>query len=920
MIVPLLFACKSRDAVKIDYEKYTLDNGLEVVLHEDHSDPVVAVAIQFHVGSSREKPGKTGFAHFFEHMLFQRSEHLPRNSFFEKIAAMGGEFNGGTGQDGTIYYEAVPRDGLEKILWMESDRMGFFVNTVTQAGLEREIDVILNEKRQTADNTAYGQIMAILSKEMYPEGHPYSWAVIGEMDDIRSATIEDVKDFYHTYYVPQNATLCIAGDFDPVETKAMVEKYFGEIAKGNDVPVPQPQPAVLESIRKVYYEDPFAPFPFLLRVYPTAEMNHEDEQALSVLSQLLAGSKKSPLYRTLVSTGLAQEAYSANWSQEIAGMTMFQVPAYPGVSLDSVDAGIEEGLRLFESEGINPESLEAVKASIETGMYGQLSSVLNKAMTLAQTNEFCGKPDAFTDQIEDLKSVTAEDVMRVYEKYIKGHNYLSISMVPQGSAALAVTGGTPARVTVEKVDDASSSQMSSQAGAIVDDDYEFTPSSFDRSIEPAYLPNTPESNIPAIWNASLDNGMALSGITHDEIPMVNFSIIIKGGHLLDPAGKPGVAYLNARMMNNGTALRTPEDLETALDILGAMVNVYAGKDRTTISGSCLSRNFGKTLRIVEEMILQPRFDEEYFEIEKNNAISMIQSDRMDPDAIARDAMGTIFFGEGNPYSTAVYGTEESIASITVDDLKNYYENYMSPVGAAFLIAGDIDEASCKSALSSLVNDWKGEAVTVTRPDYGRMEGSEGELYFIDFPGAMQSSILVFGEAPTSKDPDFPKLQVANFRLGSGSNGMLFKKLRLERGYTYGAYSSFVTSPDYGYFMATSSVQAAATEPSVGLFREILGGYGDNFTQEMLDQTKDALIRQNAFAFETNYNLLDMLTTSFVGELPQDFVKQQEDIIRNTTVEDIREICDEYLNPDELSIVVVGDAKTQKKNFRNAKSL
>src|SRR5574344_1942548 len=251
------YGCSSDkgERLSVNYQKYTLENGLDVVLHEDHSDTIVWVAIQFHVGSGREKMGKTGFAHFFEHTLFQRSENLPRNAFFQKISSMGGNFNGGTWQDGTIYYETVPRDALEKVLWMESDRMGFFINTVTQAGLDREVDIILNEIRQTADNTAYGQLEAIFAKEMYPAGHPYSWTVGGEMDDIRSATIEDVKDFYNTYYIPQNATIAIAGDFDMEQTKAMDEKYFGEIKKGNDIERPLVRPAELDEIKKVYYED-----------------------------------------------------------------------------------------------------------------------------------------------------------------------------------------------------------------------------------------------------------------------------------------------------------------------------------------------------------------------------------------------------------------------------------------------------------------------------------------------------------------------------------------------------------------------------------------------------------------------------------------------------------------------------------------
>ncbi|MFA6335478.1 MAG: pitrilysin family protein, partial [Bacteroidales bacterium] len=299
MAMLALSCAKQEPKVELNFTQYTLDNGLKVILHEDHSDPLVALAIQYHVGSGREKPGKTGFAHFFEHMLFQRSENLPRNAFFQNIAKMGGNFNGSTNSDGTNYYEAVPRDALEKILWMESDRMGFFINTVTQGGLEREIDIVSNEKRQNYDSQPYGYSSIITANEMFPAGHPYSWTTIGEIADLKSATLDDVKEFYGNYYVPNNATLVLTGDFDLKQTKELIQKYFGEIRKGEDVPKPEIQPLELKEAKKIVWEDSYAKLPQITVSYPTVEAYNKDSYALQYFTSLFANGKKSPLYKVV---------------------------------------------------------------------------------------------------------------------------------------------------------------------------------------------------------------------------------------------------------------------------------------------------------------------------------------------------------------------------------------------------------------------------------------------------------------------------------------------------------------------------------------------------------------------------------------------------------------------------------------------
>lgn len=919
LITPLLLSCcgnKETEKLSVNYTQYTLENGLKVVLHQDKSDPIVCVAIQYHVGSGREKAGKTGFAHFFEHMLFQRSENLPRNAFFQKISAMGGNFNGGTGQDGTVYYDVVPRDALEKVLWMESDRMGFFINTVTQAGLDREIDVILNEKRQTADNVAYGQLEAILGEELFPKGHPYSWSVIGDMDDIRSATIEDVKEFYTTYYIPRNATLCIAGDFDEAQAKALVEKYFGEIATGNEIAKPTVQNVTLAQTKKVMYEDPFAPLPMMVLAYPAPEQYSKDEAALDVFGELFGGSKKSPLYKAIVDANLAPFAGAYNMAQECAGAFLIQSQAYDGVSIDTLYAAVEKAMAQFEATPIDATELQKIKAMKERNTYNQLASVNGKAIQLARNTEYGGKPDRFIDELEAFKAVTAADVMRVYNQYIKGKTYLAISLVPAGKAALAMSGSVPAKVKVENVEDASSQQTKSKAGAIVDDDYPRTPSAFDRSIEPAYLSNAPEVTLPAMWTKELSNGMKVTGITQNEIPLVTFDVTIKGGQLLDPADKPGLASLTTSLMNEGTEQRTAQEIEQALNLLGASARVYSSVNTVGISGNCLSRNFGQVMEIVEEMLLHPRFDAEELARQKNKVIASIQSDEKDPNTIARQTASKLLYGANSVLAIPHDGTRESVDAITMDDIKAFYKLNFTPALASISLAGAIDLAGSEAALQQLVADWSGEKVDVPTPVI-EQTGNMGKTFFVDYPGAKQSVIVVGGFGKSYADPDYYALNVLNFKLGSGSNGQLFDVLRLQRGYTYGAYSGFSPRKEYGSFSASSSVQSTVTKESVGIFHDLLGNYGERFTQEMLDATKDALLRSKAFAFETQYSLIGMLKNIYLYDLPKDYVKQEEVIIKDATVDQIKALAKQYLNDDNLIYVVVGDAKSQLKNVAGA---
>jgi len=907
-IMLFAFACgESAQKQELSYESYTLDNGLKIILHPDHSDPIVALAIQYHVGSGRERPGKTGFAHFFEHMLFQRSENLPRNAFFNNIAAMGGSFNGSTNADGTNYYETVPRDALEKVLWMESDRMGFFINTVTQDGLEREIDIVSNEKRQNYDTQPYGQSSIIIAKELYPPGHPYSWTTIGQIDDLRSATIDDVKEFYATYYGPNNATMVLAGDFDVKLAKELIQKYFGEIKKGTDVPKPAPRPAQLARHKRVMWEDDFAKLPELAIVFPGVEQYHKDANALSALVSLIASGKQSPLYKIMVEEKkLAPNVGGNSMNREMAGSMQFSVRAFEGVDLNDVYAAIHEAFARFEEEGVNEQELKRLKIMQEVNLYNRIGGIQGKALMMARDNEFGGSPLASFNEVKKYQEITPQQIMDAYNRYIKGKTYLTLSTVPKGQANLALANSGMAVVSTEKVDEIESA---SQAGKLVDDDYARTPSAINRAIEPDYLPNTPEITVPAIWNFNAANGLAVYGITHNELPVIQASINIKGGSLLDPAGKKGLAYLNARLMNEGTALQTADELETAMGLLGARISISSGAEGMNVSISGLSKNFPQVMELVEEMLLQPRFDGEAFQRVKMQTKSMIRQNSANPGNIARSTRDILLYGENSIFATPEYGTAATIDNITMDDIKSFYTNYVSPSVASFTIAGDIDKATFEKAVASLSANWKAKAVTIPAPAQGS-PAKGATIYFVDNPGVTQSMIVVSKRGMPLNDPAYYPSVIANYRLGSGSQGMLFDIIRLQRGYTYGAYSSFEPGRYRNSFTASSSVQGSTTKESVEIFKELIETYGEKYDEVMLARTKNSMMRAMASSFETVGALVGMLNNIANYGMPFDYVKQNEKTLNSITVSQIRETINKTMNPDEMVYVVVGDAKTQ----------
>lgn len=897
--------------LSITYDKFTLPNGLDVILHEDKSDPIVAVAIQIHAGSNREKPGRTGFAHFFEHMLFQKSENVAEGSFFQNITNWGGTFNGGTSQDGTVYFEIVPNDALEKVLWMESDRMGYFINSVTLASLEGEKPVVKNEKRQRVDNQPYGHTNYVVNKALYPPNHPYNWEVIGELEDLTNATLDDVKEFYEQYYGPNNATLVLAGDFDVKQAKEWITKYFGEIpSRGVDKPL-DPMPVTLAEDKSFYHEDDYANLPQVRMIWPTVEQYHPDQWALNALGQLLFDGKRAPLYKEVIENQkLSSRVFAFNRSSELAGTFTLFATANNGVDLDTIQSAINTAFTNFENDGVNPKDLDRIKAGLETNFYNGISSVLGKAFQLANYNEYAGSPDFVTTDINNIKSVTPEDVMRVFNKYIKGKNKITTSFVPKGQLQLAIEGGEKAFVKEEAI-------VANQESPVVDKEgdanYEKTPSNFDRSVEPAFG-SAPLLNPPTIWTNELSNGMGVYGIETSELPLVNFSFRINGGHLLDDPAKAGVANLITDLMMEGTKNKTPEELEDAIGQLGANIRMFTSNDAITISANCLERNYEATMSLVQEILLEPRWDEKEFDRLKTSALTGIQRSSVNPNAIANRVMNKYLYGDGNILSIPTSGTLETVESITVDDLKAYYEKSFSPSVANFHIAGNVSKESAKKSLATLEAKWAKKNVSIPSLKFPETP-KEPVVLFVDVPNAKQSVIMISRlTVPSSSDTFYP-INVANYRLGSGTAGKLFQVLREEKGYTYGANSFAARGTQMGRWVASSSVRSNVTKESLDVFKEVISGYSPNYQEEELESTKTALIKQNTRRFETLGGLLGLLQNISQNNLPLDFIDQQQEQLTNMTVEDVKGLVTEYMDLNSMYYVIVGDKATQLERLK-----
>lgn len=889
----------SDDRITIPYKKFKLPNGLTVILHEDDSDPLVHVDVTYHVGSGREDVGRSGFAHFFEHMMFQGSENVDDEEHFKIISEAGGTLNGTTNSDRTNYFETVPSNQLEKMLWLEADRMGFLLDAVTQQKFEVQRETVKNERGQRVDNAPYGLLGERVGEAMYPEGHPYSWSTIGYLEDLDRADVDDLKRFFLRWYGPNNAVLTIGGRFDEQQALEWVSKYYGSIPAGPEVEPPAPTPITLDADRYISLEDNVR-LPLIEISWPTTHARADDEAPLDVLMAILGTGKTSLLYKNLVKEGFAVQAQANHGCRELA--CTFDMLALPnpasGKSLADLEGLMRGSLEEFETRGVQPDDLERVKAGIVSDIVFGLESVSGKVSQLAFYETFGGDPDWTGKNIERYENVTAEDVMRVYEQYIKGKPAVILSIVPKGQADAVAHADTWERY--ERTIPESTDEEALVLRKATDD--------FDRSVHPGAGDN-PTLTLPAIWRAKLDNGVQVLGAVNGETPTTTIRLRIEAGQRNESLDQLGLAAITSDMMNEATTKSTNEDLSNRLDKLGSSVSFHSGDTYTTMTIRTLTANLDETLAIAAEKLLEPKFDEADFSRVKDQTLQGIELAKSRPTATARNVGSLLLFGRDNPHAFANSGTTDSVSGLTVEDVKKFYADQYRAAMGSIIAVSDLPQTELASKLT-VFNDWSGEAVEKpTLADFPEL--AVKTVYLVDKPDAAQSEIRLLRHAlPFDATGDYYRATLANYPLGGAFNSRINLNLREDKGYTYGARSGFVGRKDHGYYAASAGVRSDVTAESITEFVTELAKYHDSgITPEELAFTKASIGQRDAREYETPLQKLGFLSQILTYDLPDDFVDEQSTILQALTKEEVDEIAKKWVSPDEMILLVVGDKAT-----------
>lgn len=886
----------------IPYQKYVLDNGLTLILHQDNSDPLVHVDMTYHVGSGREEAGKSGFAHFFEHMMFQGSEHVADEEHFKIVTESGGTMNGTTNSDRTNYFQTVPANQLEKMLWLEADRMGFLVDAVTQEKFEIQRETVKNERGQSYDNRPYGLLRERVAEAMYPAGHPYSWQTIGYIEDLNRVNVNDLKAFFLRWYGPNNATLTIGGDVDVEKTLAMVNKYFGSIPRGPEVEMPEKPSFTIDADRYISMEDNVH-LPLIYMSYPTVSVRHEDEAPLDLLSSILGGGKTSLLYKNLVKNQLAVQASVNHPCAELA--CSFNLLALPhpasGKTLADMEKVIRDSLVEFETRGVEDDDLIKAKASMEANFVFGLQSVAGKVSQLAANETFKGDPNYIEQDIARYAEVTKADVMRVYKKYIKDKHGVIMSVVPKGQKQLVAAEDNftpPTRVIPEQVQTTDSDLKVRKA---IDD--------FDRSIVPTAGANK-AVDVPKMWQETFANGIKILATQSKETPTTSILIKIPAGHYYESKDKAGTASLLAAMLNESTTKRSAEDMSKELQKLGASVGISAGNSYLAINVNTLTKHLDATLALVYEKLTAPAFLSNEFQRNKSNAIQDAINGKKDAGYLASTAYRQLLHAD-NIAAISSAGSQASLNNIQLADVKALYEQQVKPKDSEIILVSDLAKARVLQSLA-IFKPLTGEGKKLSL-DLPASKAKTGVIYLVNKDNAAQSAIRI-GKRSLTQDVtgEYYRAYLMNFPLGGAFNSRINLNLREDKGYTYGARSYFYGDKFSGVYTASAEVRADVTDKSIVEFVKEIQHYADKgISDEELAFMRNAINQKDALKYETPSSKLNFLAQILEHNLSADFVKQRNEIVKNISKEEINALAQKHLNIKEMLMVVVGDAKTLK---------
>ncbi|HTE11648.1 MAG TPA: pitrilysin family protein [Chitinophagaceae bacterium] len=891
---------KNGEELVIPYQKYVLPNGLTLVVHEDHSDPIVHIDVTYHVGSAREEIGKSGFAHFFEHMMFQGSDHVADEQHFKIVTAAGGTLNGSTNRDRTNYYETVPSNQLEKMLWLEADRMGFLLDAVTQQKFEIQRATVKNERGQNYDNRPYGLISEVAAKNLYDYGHPYSWLTIGYIEDLNRVNVNDLKNFFLRWYGPNNATLTVGGDVKTADVVKLVEKYYGDIPRCPEVQKVMVPVANVDKDRYVSYTDNYARLPLLAMVYPSVPNYDKDIAPLACLAQVLGQGKNSVFYQQMVKNQLALQANANNQLSELAGEFFMTIVPFPGKSLADMEKLVRASLDSFELRGVTDEDVAKFKGGIEAQYINGLQSVAGKVSQLAAFQTFTGNPNKIGELVKMYTAVTKEDVMRVYNQYIKTKHAVIVSVLPKAQEKMIAADDN------YKID---SGHYTAPDYGYAKLKYTKATDNFDRGKLPGNGAN-PVVKVPAFWKKSLPNGIKMIGAQNNELPTVNIAISIPGGHLLEAkdTSKLGLASFFADMMNEDTKNYTAEQMAIELQKLGSSISTYSSRDGIELTVQCLKKNTDKTLALLQERIFNPNFTADAFKRNQKQNLEGIKQAKTQPAVVANEVVARINYGGNNILGMSENGTESSLNNITLDDIKNYYSNNITSQGTRVVVVGDVKQEEILPKLTFL-NNLPNKKIDMPAVNAAPLEISKPRIYLVDIPKAAQTEFRVGYATGLKYDAtgEFYRAGLMNYILGGAFNSRLNLNLREDKGWTYGARSGFDGDNYSGEFGFSSGIKAGATDSALTEVMKELNKYeAAGITDDELSFTKSAIGQRDALRYETGIQKAGFISRILEYNLPADYVDKQNKILANITKAEIDGLAKKWVKPGKITILLVGD--------------
>lgn len=881
-------------SVQIPHQKFKLDNGLTVILHQDNSDPLVNVDMTYHVGSAREVAGKSGFAHFFEHMMFQGSKHVGDQEHFRLITESGGNLNGATNRDTTNYYQTVPANELEKVLWLESDRMGFLLEAISQRKFEIQRDTVKNERAQQVDNRPYGLVSERISEALYPAGHPYSWPVIGYVEDLNRVDVNDLKQFFLRWYGPNNATLTIGGDIDVQQTLAWVNKYFGDIPAGPEVVDADPQPATLTETRYITLEDNIQQ-PMVIITYPAEHPKSDSRLPLDMLSAIVGQGRTSVMYQSLVKT---EKLLSAGTYQECGELACnFRVYGLgkQGQSLADVYQLLLETLNEFEARGVHTEDLEPIKGMTEAELVFGLQSVEGKVSRLVHDEVFFKDTKNIKRWLDKVHQVKTDDIEQAYLQFVKNKPAVVLSVVPFGQADIAVAeqNFNHAR-TFNKIEEPTLPAR-------------YTPETFDRNKVPGQS-HPVTVKVPKIYRSKLGNGIEVAGAVYDETPTVTMHLIMPAGRLMEPTDKIGLSNFTSSMLTEGSVRMSAEEMSDALDKLGSSVSISSGMRTTTVSLSTLKKNLAETMTLASQALFEPAFRQQDFDRIKAQMLESMMMRSQSATGLASQARKNIMYTDA--YRTMPgEGSIETLSNITLDDVKQFYREHYVPNDTKVIVVGDISREKALTYLSPLAKWEEGKDVVAAKPQPKHYDQSR--IWLVDKPDAPQSVIQMVRHAKRyDVTGEMYLAQLANFNLAGNFNSRLNQNLREDKGYTYGAGGSVMAGIDGGQIVFDAQVRADVTVDALNEMRnELAKASRQGFTDAEVDFMRLAVGQQDALNYETPGEKAGLIAGILQLDLPEDYRNQQKAIVETVQKETLNAVAKRWFNPNDYQIIVVGDAKS-----------